>query len=118
MSRTRPSPARLVLPRRPTTGPVSPQAERERIRTLLLESRPDLHRRLQVSPSGALLIPLSPGRSIEIGRMRRRGAARWVVAAPAADGAHLHEPPTLAAVVRTVLAALGRAERQDRSAPR
>ncbi|HEX7350317.1 hypothetical protein [Brachybacterium sp.] len=86
------------------------RAEREAIRALLLARRPDLDRRLSVGPSGALLIPLTSGRGIEIGRMRRRGSARWVVVAPAADGATLREPRTLAAVVRTVLDALEEAE--------
>ncbi|GAA4524405.1 hypothetical protein GCM10023160_15840 [Brachybacterium paraconglomeratum] len=85
-------------------------AERETIRALLLEHRPDLERRLLVGPSGALLIPLPTGRSIEIGRMRRRGTARWVVVTPSADGARLREPSTLSAVVRVVLGALQEAE--------
>lgn len=85
-------------------------AERETIRGLMLERRPDLERRLLVGPSGALLIPLPTGRSIEIGRMRRRGTARWVVVTPSADGATLREPATLSAVVRTALGALQEAE--------
>lgn len=85
-------------------------AERETIRALLLEHRPDLERRLLVGPSGALLLPLPTGRSIEIGRMRRRGEARWVVVTPSADGAMLREPRTLGAVVRTALGALQEAE--------
>lgn len=84
--------------------------ERETIRALLLERRPDLDRRLLVGPSGALLIPLPTGRSIEIGRMRRRGRSRWVVVTPTADGAALREPATLGAVVRTALSALREAE--------
>lgn len=101
------SPRSLFAP--PAHG-VTAHAERERIRALLLERRPDLERRLLVGPSGALLVPLSPGRSIEIGRMRRRGTARWVVATPTADGATLREPSTLSGVVRTVLGALAEAE--------
>lgn len=85
-------------------------AERETIRALLLEGRPDLERRLLVGPSGALLIPMPTGRSIEIGRMRRRAEARWVVVTPSADGAMLREPRTLGAVVRTALSALQEAE--------
>ncbi|MGO1227966.1 MAG: hypothetical protein ACTMH5_14120 [Brachybacterium sp.] len=85
-------------------------AERETIRALLLEGRPDLERRLLVGPSGALLIPLPTGRSIEIGRMRRRGRARWVVVTPSADGATLREPTTLGTVVRAALSALQEAE--------
>ena len=80
--------------------------EREEIRALLLEHRPDLDRRMLVGPSGALTIPLSAGRSIEIGRMRRRGSARWVVATPSADGAALREPTSLRAVARTALSVL------------
>src|SRR5690625_7454218 len=62
------------------TGPEA-RDERERIRELLLSGRPDLSRRLQTGPSGALLIPLPAEGGIEIGRMRRRGRARWVVVA-------------------------------------
>lgn len=81
-------------------------AERELIRALLLERRPELERRLEVGPSGALLIPLVTGRSIEIGRMRRRGEVRWVVVLPSADGASLRVPSGPLAVVETVLGAL------------
>lgn len=81
-------------------------AERAQIRALLLEGRPDLSQRLHDGPSGALLIPLPSGRSIEIGRMRRRGAARWVVVLPSADGARLREPASLRSVARAALAAL------------
>lgn len=86
--------------------------ERELIRALLLASRPDLAQRLQDGPSGALLVPLPAGRSIEIGRMRRRGLARWVVAVPGADGAQLREPSSLRAVAQTALSALRWAEGQ------
>lgn len=82
------------------------RAERERIRALLLAQRPELGARLVVGPSGALVIPLRSGGSIEIGRMRRRGAPRWVVVAPAADGVSVREPATPRAIARTVLAAL------------
>ncbi len=85
-------------------------AERETIRALLLERRPDLERRLLVGPSGAVLIPLAAGRCIEIGRMRRRGTARWVVVTPTADGARLREPSDLDAVARAALGALQEAE--------
>ncbi|WP_422117180.1 hypothetical protein [Brachybacterium sp. UNK5269] len=85
-------------------------AERAQIRALLLERRPDLRQRLHDGPSGALLIPLPTGRSIEIGRMRRRGAARWVVVFPTTDGARLREPTSLGSVVRAALAALQRDE--------
>ncbi|MDN6329579.1 MAG: hypothetical protein ACTHV2_00445 [Brachybacterium sp.] len=87
-------------------------AERDTIRALLLEHRPDLDSRLLVGPSGALLIPLPTGRSIEIGRMRRRGRSRWVVVTPSADGAALREPTTLGAVARTALGALREVEAQ------
>src|SRR5699024_2636375 len=85
-------------------------AERETIRAQLLERRPDLERRPLVGPSGAVLIPLAAGRCIEIGRMRRRGAARWVVVTPTADGARLREPSDLDAVARAALGALQEAE--------
>lgn len=84
----------------------TPRSEREQIRALLLERRPDLARRLQDGPSGALLIPLPGGRAVEIGQMRRRGRARWVVVAPSADGARLREPATLQAVALSALPAL------------
>lgn len=89
----------------PASGSTA-RTERELIRAHLLESRPELDRRLQVGPSGALLIPLPTGRSIEIGRMRRRGVVRWVVVLPSADGASLREPTTLGDVVDIVLGAL------------
>lgn len=82
------------------------RAERERIRALLLAQRPELEARLIVGPSGALLIPLRAGGSVEIGRMRRRGAPRWVVVAPVADGAIVREPATLRSVARAALSAL------------
>jgi hypothetical protein len=96
-----------------TTGPVlahpstggTAQDEREQIRALLLERRPDLARHLQVGPSGALLLPTAAGRGIEIGRMRRRGRARWVVVVPEADGARLREPTTVRSAARIALAA-------------
>ncbi|AXK44736.1 hypothetical protein [Brachybacterium saurashtrense] len=84
--------------------------ERERLRALLLERRPALAGRLVAGPSGALVIPLAGGAGIEIGRMRRRGAPRWVVVAPDGDGARVCEPPTLSAVAREALRALDRAE--------
>ncbi|GAP80396.1 hypothetical protein Y09_3254 [Brachybacterium sp. SW0106-09] len=82
------------------------RAERERIRALLLAQRPELGARLAVGPSGALVIPLRRGGSVEIGRMRRRGTPRWVVVAPSAAGARVREPATPGAIVRVVLAAL------------
>ncbi|NMA76086.1 MAG: hypothetical protein GX960_02320 [Actinomycetales bacterium] len=86
--------------------------EREVIRALLLEQRPELGRQLVVGPSGALVIPLPAGRSIEIGRMRRRGSTHWVVVAPSADGAVLLEPANLGAVARAALGALEEVEAQ------
>src|SRR5699024_779473 len=80
------------------TGPEA-RDERERIRELLLSGRPDLSRRLQTGPSGALLIPLPAGGGIEIGRMRRRGRARWVVVARRGGRARGREPATRAAPV-------------------
>lgn len=87
------------------TGPEA-RDERERIRELLLSGRPDLSRRLQTGPSGALLIPLPAGGGIEIGRMRRRGRARWVVVARRGGRTRVREPATLAAVAEAALAAL------------
>lgn len=84
--------------------------EREQIRALLLEQRPDLEQRMLVGPSGALVIPLPAGGSIEIGRMRRRGRVRWVVVSPSADGASLREPAGSAGVVRTALGVLRESE--------
>lgn len=96
-----------------TTGPVlahpstggTAQDEREKIRALLLELRPELAQHLQVGPSGALLISLPARRGIEIGRMRRRGRARWVVVIPEADGATLREPTSLRSAARIALTA-------------
>lgn len=84
--------------------------EREQIRALLLEQRPDLEQRMLVGPSGALVIPLHAGGSIEIGRMRRRGRARWVVVSPSAAGAVLQEPADPGGVVRMTLGALRESE--------
>src|SRR5690625_3685928 len=97
------------------TGPEA-RDERERIRELLLSGRPDLSRRLQTGPSGALLIPLPGGGGIEIGRMRRRGRARWVVVAREGDRTRVREPATVTAVADAALAAL--AGRDHGSAPR
>lgn len=99
-----------------TTGPVlahpstggTAQDEREQIRALLLERRPELARHLQVGPSGALLLPVAAGRGIEIGRMRRRGRPRWVVVVPELDGAHLREPTSVQSAARIALAAWDR----------
>lgn len=99
-----------------TTGPVLAHPstggtaldEREQIRALLLEQRPELAQFLQVGPSGALLLPMAAGRGIEIGRMRRRGQARWVVVVPEADGARLREPASLLTAARIALAAWDR----------
>ena len=89
------------------TAPGSPALdERETIRALLLQRRPALAGRMQLGPSGALEIPLPTGRSIEVGRMRRRGRPRWVVVTPSADGARLREPRSLRAAALTVLAEL------------
>lgn len=89
-----------------------PQAheERDRIRALLLSGRPDLSRRLQTGPSGALLIPFPGGGGIEIGRMRRRGRPRWVVVAREGDRTRVREPATVAAVAEAALAALARGD--------
>lgn len=84
--------------------------EREEIRALLLEQRPDLEQRMLVGPSGALVIPLAAGGSIEIGRMRRRGRARWVVVSPSANGASLREPVDPAGVARATLGVLRESE--------
>lgn len=109
-----------------TTGPVlahpstggTAHAEREEIRALLLEHRPELARYLQVGPSGALLLPLAAGRGIEVGRMRRRGRTRWVVVVPEADGARLREPASLSAAARIALAAWDRGLGAAVSSPR
>lgn len=81
------------------------RGERDRIHALLLADRPELSRRLQTGPSGALLIPI-PGGGIEIGRMRRRGRTRWVVVAREGDRTRIREPATVAAVAAAALAAL------------
>ena len=80
--------------------------ERERIREALVRGRPELARRIVDGPSGALVIPLAGGRSIEIGRLPRRGGSRWVVVTPRDDGAHVHEPRSLADYRRIVEGAL------------
>lgn len=98
------SPTRRFPPRAASTSSV--RDEREHLRALLLEKRPELAGRLVEGPSGALVIPLAGGGSVEIGRMRRRGAPRWVVVSPAGDGARVREPATLRSVARETLNAL------------
>lgn len=88
--------------------------EREQIRAHLLELRPELAALIEVGPSGALLLPLPAGRAIEIGRMRRRGRARWVVVSPEADGARLREPRSLSSAAHIALAAWERGGRRCR----
>ncbi|APX31429.1 hypothetical protein BH708_00335 [Brachybacterium sp. P6-10-X1] len=90
------------------------QDERERIRAHLLDLRPELAALIEVGPSGALLLPLSAGRAIEIGRMRRRGRARWVVVSPEADGARLRDPTSLLSAARLAVAAWERGGRRGR----
>lgn len=82
--------------------------EREQIRRSLLRQRPALGTRLATGASGALVIPVCAQRSVEIGRMRRCGLARWVVIEPMAEGARVHEPASLEDCVRIALAALRR----------
>ncbi|WP_114855005.1 hypothetical protein [Brachybacterium sp. YJGR34] len=110
-----------MTPSRSSTALRSPgstaRTERDQLRALLLEHRPDLAGQLVTGPSGALVIPLARGGSIEIGRMRRRGAVRWVVAVPEADGARLREPPSLPAVARAALDALPAAPPSARRRP-
>lgn len=86
--------------------------EREKIRAHLLDLRPELATVIELGPSGALLLPLPAGRAIEIGRMRRRGRARWVVVSPEADGARLREPTSLRSAARIALVAWERGGRQ------
>ena len=106
------SPTRSFPPRAASAPRV--RDEREHLRALLLQRRPTLAGRLVVGPSGALVIPLAGGASIEIGRMRRRGTARWVVVAPTGDGARVREPATLRSVVQVALTALDAAEPRTR----
>lgn len=82
--------------------------DRERIRSRLLRRRPSLRHRLLIGPSGALTIPVSGDRAIEIGRMRRSGVPRWVVVEPMEEGAAVHEPASLEDCVRIVMVALAR----------
>ncbi|MDN5686301.1 MAG: hypothetical protein L0G94_06385 [Brachybacterium sp.] len=88
--------------------------EREQIRAHLLDLRPELATVIEFGPSGALLLPLPGGRAIEIGRMRRRGRARWVVVSPEADGARLREPRSLSSAAHLALAAWERGGRRCR----
>lgn len=73
----------VTLPRSrrtmPDTAHEPAHRQRERIRLTLLRERPELDGVIEEGPSGALVIPLPAGRCIEIGRMRRGGAVRWVV---------------------------------------
>lgn len=82
-------------------------AQRDEILRLLLAARPALSGRLRESSSGALAIDLPGGRSIEIGRMRRRGTVRWVVVSPRVTGprdqVRVTDAATIPGVVRAVL---------------
>lgn len=98
-----------TVSRRPSVEQERMVHERDSIRSSLVRSRPDLETRIVDGPSGALVIPLRSGRSIEIGRLPRRGAARWVVVTPRADGARVHEPRCLADYRRIVDTALSEA---------
>jgi len=89
-----------------SSGRSPAEVERDRILEGLLEARPALAARISRGPSGALTIPLTGGRHVEIGRLPRRGRARWVVVSPAGEGAVVHEPRGTAALVRAVLRAL------------
>lgn len=99
-----------------TTGPVlshpstgrTAHVEREQIRALLVQRRPELAALVQVGPSGALLLPTTAGRGIEVGRMRRRGRVRWVVVVPEADGARIREPASVHAAARVAAEAWDR----------
>lgn len=83
---------------------MTPDGERQQIYAHIVEQRPDLARRIQFGPSGALVVAVGPGRSVEVGRMRRRGRARWVVVSPAADRAQVREPVSTSAVARAAIA--------------
>lgn len=100
----------MTAPDHDLAGPAL-RGERDRIRALLLADRPDLSRHLQTGPSGALLIALPGGDGIEIGRLRRRGRARWVVVARDGDSTLIREPATLSAVARTALVTLAGGDR-------
>ncbi len=78
----------------------------ESIRAGLVAARPELAHRIEEGPSGALLIPLPAGRSIEIGRMRRRGNTRWVVVRSEAGRARITEAAGPVDATRTALQAL------------
>lgn len=82
--------------------------QRETIRTALLLARPELAGRLEEGPSGAVVIPLEHGRAVEIGRMRRSGAARWVVVWPEGGRARMHEAGGAHEAARAALVALER----------
>lgn len=85
-------------------------AQRDAILRLLLARRPALECRLREGASGALSIDLPGGRTIEIGRMRRRGEVRWVVVSPRMTGLHdqvrVTDATTVIGVVRAALRAL------------
>lgn len=95
------------------TAPTAPRDrvhhERERIRALLARERPELARRVVAGPSGALIVPLPDGRSLEVGRLPRRGATRWVIVVPQGDRVRVREPRSIPALVAAVLEELGAA---------
>lgn len=92
-------------------------AQRDAILRLLLARHPALQRRLREGASGALSIDLPGGRTIEIGRMRRRGEVRWVVVSPRVTGprgqVRVADATTIAGVVRAALQALDELPAED-----
>lgn len=91
----------------PASAPAHDAAtvERDRILSLLRRHRPDLAERTVAGPSGALLVPGPGGARLEVGRLPRRGRARWVVVVPGADGVQVREARGPAAVVAEILRA-------------
>lgn len=98
-----------MLPMRDTVDPADAFFQRESIRRTLTDARPELDRRIVEGPSGALVIDLPAGGSIEIGRLRRHGITRWVVVTPSDEGAVVHEPTSLREYSRIVAEAVDRA---------
>lgn len=96
--------------------------QRDAIRRLLIASRPALAHRLHEGPSGALILALPGGGTMEVGRMRRRGQPRWVVVAPCGPDlpgrVRITDSRTAHGIARAVLQAFDEVAANGRSVSR
>lgn len=96
---------------------MTPEGERQQIHAQILRRRPAVEGRIHLGPSGALVVAVGAGQCVEIGRMRRRGKARWVVVSPAADRVQVREAGTIDAIIRAAVAAIDSASARAPARP-